>query len=418
MCSPLSRSRAAPRVPCCFAAAASPLPLRSRSGVAACTRQAVGPRAPPVRRRAAVIASADAPADAPPLLSPELTATLAKVAADRDEALASVAAAADPPALDAVRVAFLGKKGRLTAVLKTLGKLSKEDRPAVGAEVNSAKEAVEQAVVTCKERLLQEAREAAEAADDIDVTMPGVYPRRLGYKHPINSTIDRALDIFEGLGYSVIDDPELSPEIETEYYCFGALNCAEDHPARDMQDTLYLNDPSDPKGPDLLLRSQTSSVQIRFMEKNQPPFAVIAPGRVYRRDTIDATHSAMFHQIEILAVAPIGELTLGGLKGTVTLFLEEMLGKDIEVRFRGSFFPFTEPSMEVDVLFRGKWLEVLGCGMVDPAVLTNVGIDPEKYAGFAAGFGVERFAMIMHDIADIRLLYQSDWRFLSQFMQN
>lgn len=414
MAQPTCHSRAIPHSPCCFTAAAAPLPLRRRGAAAVRARPLAGaPRTAPVRR-----GTLTASADAPTALSPELAATLQQVAADRDEALASVAAAADLPALDAVRVAFLGKKGRLTAVLKTLGKLSKEDRPAVGGEVNAAKDAVAAAVADRKEELTNEALEEAAAAEEIDVTMPGVYPRRLAYKHPINSTIDRALDIFEDLGYSVIDDPELTPEIETEYYCFGALNCAEDHPARDMQDTFYIKDPSNPEGPNLLLRSQTSSVQIRFMERNKPPFAVIAPGRVYRRDTVDSTHSAMFHQIEILAVAPMGELNLGGLKGTVTYFLEQMLGTDIEVRFRGSFFPFTEPSMEVDVLFRGKWLEILGCGMVDPAVLTNVGIDPEKYSGFAAGFGVERFAMIIHDIPDIRLLYQSDWRFLSQFMQD
>lgn len=414
MAHPTRHSRAIPRSPCCFTTAAALLPLRRRGGAAARARPLAGsPRTAPLRR-----ATLTASADAPTALSPELAATLQQVAADRDEALASVTAADNLPALDAVRVAFLGKKGRLTAVLKTLGKLNKEDRPAVGGEVNAAKDVVASAVAARKEVLVEEARAEAEAAEEIDVTMPGVYPRRLGYKHPINSTIDRALDIFEELGYSVIDDPKLTPEVETEYYCFGALNCAEDHPARDMQDTFYITDPANPEGENLLLRSQTSSVQIRYMEQNKPPFAVIAPGRVYRRDTVDATHSAMFHQIEILAVAPMGELNLGGLKGTVTHFLEQMLGTDIEVRFRGSFFPFTEPSMEVDVLFRGKWLEILGCGMVDPAVLTNVGIDPEKYAGFAAGFGVERFAMIMHDIPDIRMLYQSDWRFLSQFMQD
>lgn len=414
MAQPTCRSRAIAHSPCCFTAAAATLPLVRRGAAAVRARPLAGaPRAAPVRR-----VTLTASADAPTALSPELAATLRQVAADRDEALASVAAAADLPTLDTVRVAFLGKKGRLTAVLKTLGKLNKEDRPAVGGEVNAAKDAVAAAVADRKEELTNEALEEAAAAEEIDVTMPGVYSRPLGYKHPINSTIDRALDIFEDLGYSVIDDPELTPEIETEYYCFGALNCAEDHPARDMQDTFYIKDPSNSEGPNLLLRSQTSSVQVRFMERNKPPFAVIAPGRVYRRDTVDSTHSAMFHQIEILAVAPMGELNLGGLKGTVTYFLEQMLGKDIEVRFRGSFFPFTEPSMEVDVLFRGKWLEILGCGMVDPAVLTNVGIDPEKYAGFAAGFGVERFAMIIHDIPDIRLLYQSDWRFLSQFMQD
>ncbi|KAK1868470.1 hypothetical protein I4F81_010957 [Pyropia yezoensis] len=414
MAHPTRHSRAIPRSPCCFTTAAALLPLRRRGGAAVRARPLAGsPRTAPLRR-----ATLTASADAPTALSPELAATLQQVAADRDEALASVTAADNLPALDAVRVAFLGKKGRLTAVLKTLGKLNKEDRPAVGGEVNAAKDVVASAVAARKEVLVEEARAEAEAAEEIDVTMPGVYPRRLGYKHPINSTIDRALDIFEELGYSVIDDPKLTPEVETEYYCFGALNCAEDHPARDMQDTFYITDPANPEGENLLLRSQTSSVQIRYMEQNKPPFAVIAPGRVYRRDTVDATHSAMFHQIEILAVAPMGELNLGGLKGTVTHFLEQMLGTDIEVRFRGSFFPFTEPSMEVDVLFRGKWLEILGCGMVDPAVLTNVGIDPEKYAGFAAGFGVERFAMIMHDIPDIRMLYQSDWRFLSQFMQD
>lgn len=414
MAHPTRHSRAIPRSPCCFTTAAALLPLRRRGCAAVRARPLAGsPRTAPLRR-----ATLTASADAPTALSPELAATLQQVAADRDEALASVAAADDLPALDSVRVAFLGKKGRLTAVLKTLGKLNKEDRPAVGGEVNAAKDVVASAVAARKEVLVEKARAEAEAAEEIDVTMPGVYPRRLGYKHPINSTIDRALDIFEELGYSVIDDPKLTPEVETEYYCFGALNCAEDHPARDMQDTFYISDPANPEGENLLLRSQTSSVQIRYMEKNKPPFAVIAPGRVYRRDTVDATHSAIFHQIEILAVAPMGELNLGGLKGTVTHFLEQMLGTDIEVRFRGSFFPFTEPSMEVDVLFRGKWLEILGCGMVDPAVLTNVGIDPEKYAGFAAGFGVERFAMIMHDIPDIRMLYQSDWRFLSQFMQD
>lgn len=414
MAHPTRHSRAIPRSPCCFTTAAALLPLRRRGGAAVRARPLAGsPRTAPLRR-----ATLTASADAPTALSPELAATLQQVVADRDEALASVTAADNLPALDAVRVAFLGKKGRLTAVLKTLGKLNKEDRPAVGGEVNAAKDVVASAVAARKEVLVEEARAEAEAAEEIDVTMPGVYPRRLGYKHPINSTIDRALDIFEELGYSVIDDPKLTPEVETEYYCFGALNCAEDHPARDMQDTFYITDPANPEGENLLLRSQTSSVQIRYMEQNKPPFAVIAPGRVYRRDTVDATHSAMFHQIEILAVAPMGELNLGGLKGTVTHFLEQMLGTDIEVRFRGSFFPFTEPSMEVDVLFRGKWLEILGCGMVDPAVLTNVGIDPEKYAGFAAGFGVERFAMIMHDIPDIRMLYQSDWRFLSQFMQD
>jgi phenylalanyl-tRNA synthetase alpha chain len=213
--------------------------------------------------------------------------------------------------------------------------------------------------------------------------------------------MDRALDIFVGLGYTVAEGPEM----ETDYYNFEALNTPPDHPARDMQDTFYLPDGN-------LLRTHTSSVQIRYMEQNEPPIRIVAPGRCYRRDTEDATHAAVFHQIELLAVDE--GLTFTDLKGTVKVFLEQMFGA-VPIRFRASYFPFTEPSAEVDVQWNGRWLEVLGCGMVDPNVMKAVGYDPEVYTGFAAGFGVERFAMVLNKIDDIRRLYTSDLRFLQQF---
>jgi phenylalanyl-tRNA synthetase alpha chain len=219
--------------------------------------------------------------------------------------------------------------------------------------------------------------------------------------HPLNGTMDRIIDIFMGLGYTV----EQGPEMETDYYNFEALNTPPDHPARDMQDTFYLPDGN-------LLRTHTSSVQIRHMELNEPPIRSLAPGRCYRRDHEDSTHAAVFHQLEILAVDE--GLTFTDLKGTVKIFLEEMFGP-VPIRFRASYFPFTEPSAEVDVEWNGQWLEVLGCGMVDPNVLKAVGYDPEVYTGFAAGIGVERFALVLHQIDDIRRLYNSDLRFLSQF---
>ncbi|MGB3207119.1 MAG: phenylalanine--tRNA ligase subunit alpha, partial [Crinalium sp.] len=250
---------------------------------------------------------------------------------------------------------------------------------------------------------LQEAQIQAQLeSETLDVTMPGVVYRPIGRVHPINSTIDRVLDIFVGLGYTVATGPEM----ETDYYNFEALNTPADHPARDMQDTFYLPDGN-------LLRTHTSSVQIHYMEDSEPPIRIVAPGRCYRRDTVDATHAAVFHQIEILAVDE--GLTFTDLKGTIKVFLEEMFGEDLPIRFRASYFPFTEPSAEVDVQWQGRWLEVMGCGMVDPNVLKSVGYDPEVYTGFAAGFGVERFAMVLHQIDDIRRLYNSDLRFLQQF---
>jgi phenylalanyl-tRNA synthetase alpha chain len=318
----------------------------------------------------------------------------------RQSATAEIATVDTLDQLEQLRIAYLGKKGQLSIVLGGMGKLDAEDRPRIGAVANDVKTAV-QAQLDQKRDALQAAQIAAQlAADTLDVTMPGVY-RPQGRVHPLNGTMDRIIDIFMGLGYTV----EQGPEMETDYYNFEALNTPPDHPARDMQDTFYLPDGN-------LLRTHTSSVQIRHMELNEPPIRIIAPGRCYRRDHEDATHAAVFHQIEILAVDE--GLTFTDLKGTVKIFLEEMFGP-VPIRFRASYFPFTEPSAEVDVEWNGRWLEVLGCGMVDPNVLKAVGYDPEVYTGFAAGFGVERFAMVLHQLDDIRRLYNSDLRFLSQF---
>jgi phenylalanyl-tRNA synthetase alpha chain len=318
----------------------------------------------------------------------------------RNAALAQMAVAESLEALEQLRIAYLGKKGELSVVLGGMGKLSAQDRPRIGALANEVKERL-QSDLDRRRSELQAAQIAAQlTAETLDVTMPGVYSPQ-GRVHPLNSTIDRALDVFVGLGYTV----DQGPEMETDYYNFGALNTPLDHPARDMQDTFYLPDGN-------LLRTHTSSVQIRHMETNEPPIRIVVPGRCYRRDTEDATHAAVFHQLEILAVDE--GLTFTDLKGTVKTFLEEMFGP-VEIRFRASYFPFTEPSAEVDVQWKGRWLEVLGCGMVDPNVLKAVGYDPEIYTGFAAGFGVERFAMVLHQIDDIRRLYSSDLRFLNQF---
>lgn len=319
----------------------------------------------------------------------------------KQEALGAIAATDTLEQLEQLRVGYLGKKGQLSQVLRSMGQLSPEDRPPIGALANVVKEALQESL-SAKRKDLQEAQIQAQLeSETLDVTMPGVY-RPIGRIHPIASTIDRVIDIFVGLGYTVATGPEM----ETDYYNFEALNTPPDHPARDMQDTFYLPDGN-------LLRTHTSSVQIRYMEANEPPIRVVAPGRCYRRDTVDATHAAVFHQLEILAVDE--GLTFTDLKGTIKVFLQEMFGDELPIRFRASYFPFTEPSAEVDVQWQGRWLEVLGCGMVDPNVLKSVGYDPEIYTGFAAGFGAERFAMVLHQIDDIRRLYSSDMRFLRQF---
>lgn len=319
----------------------------------------------------------------------------------RQEAQAAIQAVGSLDELEQLRVKYMGKKGPIPLVLGGMGKLEAADRPRIGAKANEVKAAIQTDLDRQKSTLQTAQIQAQLAAETLDVTMPGSY-RPQGHVHPLNSTTDTVLDIFVGLGYTVAEGPEM----ETDYYNFEALNFLPDHPARDMQDTLYLPDGN-------LLRTHTSTVQIRYMENNEPPLRVIVPGRVYRRDTVDATHSAVFHQIEILAIDE--GLTFTDLKGTIKVFLQALFGDDLPIRFRPSFFPFTEPSAEVDVEWQGRWLEILGCGMVDPNVLKSVGYDPEVYTGFAAGFGVERLAMVTHQIDDIRRLYNSDTRFLSQF---
>ncbi|MEA5421260.1 phenylalanine--tRNA ligase subunit alpha [Spirulina sp. CCNP1310] len=317
------------------------------------------------------------------------------------EATAAIAAVSELDELEQQRVAYLGKKGKLSEILRGMGKLSPEERPKIGAIANDVKNTIQTDLDQKRDRLEQAHIAAQLAAETLDVTMPGV-AAPLGRIHPLNSIIDRVIEIFVGMGYTVAEGYEM----ESDYYNFEALNTPPDHPARDMQDTFYLPDGN-------LLRTHTSSVQIRHMENHEPPLRIIAPGRVYRRDTVDATHSAVFHQVEILAVDK--GLTFTDLKGTLKEFVRQMFGEELAMLFRASYFPFTEPSAEVDVQWEGKWLEVLGCGMVDPNVLKAVGYDPEIYSGFAAGLGVERFAMVLHHIDDIRRLYSSDLRFLRQF---
>ncbi len=316
--------------------------------------------------------------------------------------------------LNDIRVRFLGKKGELTAVLRGMGKLSQEERPVIGQMVNELKAAVE-AELEAKGRILKhQQRELQLAEEKLDLSLPG-YNFNLGSIHPLTRVIRDIEDIFLGLGFSIAE----GPEIETDYYNFEALNLPKEHPARDMQDTFFISS-------DLLLRTQTSPVQIHSMEKSklQLPLKIIAPGRVYRRDD-DATHSPMFHQVEGLALDE--RITFGDLKGVLQHFLKEMFGSKTKTKFRPSFFPFTEPSAEVDIscgMCGGKgcrvcsnsgWLEILGCGMVHPRVLEMAGYDPEKVTGFAFGLGVERIAMLKYNINDLRLLFDNDMRFLQQF---
>ena len=338
----------------------------------------------------------------------DISAELKQHKEDFDSKMSSTETVAE---VEALRVEYLGKKGPINKVMSYMRVLPNEDKPKLGAVVNEIKSELEAVVAAKKEEMEMLEIEKQMEEERIDVTMPGLNPAfRTGRRHPLSMTMEKAVDIFVSLGYDTVTEVKDSPEIETDYYCFEALNCPKDHPARDMQDTFYLTEDMGS-----LLRTHTSAVQIRQLGKRKPPLRIVAPGRVYRKDDIDATHSMIFHQIEILALEEKGNLNIGHLKGTVEHFLREMFGPEIDVRFRGSYFPFTEPSMEVDVFFRGKWLEVLGCGMVDPNVLEMAGIDPNKYSGFAAGFGVERFAMVIHGINDIREFYKNDSRFLDQF---
>lgn len=315
--------------------------------------------------------------------------------------------------LDQLRVAFLGRKGRLTRLIRAIGTLPAEQRPMLGKLANEIKNELQTGFVEAESRLKTARREQRIQEESVDVTLPGVR-FRVGRKHPITTTLDEIIGIFLSLGFEL----ETGPEVETEYYNFDALNMPVDHPARDMQDTLYL-------APGVVLRTHTSPVQIRTMEKQRPPVRMICSGKAFRADTADASHSPMFHQLEGLMVDR--KVTLANLKGVLTVFVRELFGAGTRLRFRPSFFPFTEPSAEVDiscVVCGGKgcrlcsrrgWLEILGAGMVDPEVFKAVGYDPEKYTGFAFGMGIERIAMLKYGIDDIRLFFENDLRFLRQF---
>ncbi len=313
----------------------------------------------------------------------------------------AVANAMTTQELDDVRVQYLGKKGELTALLKGLGKLSAEERPQAGAKINEAKQALQETINARKAGLESAALEAKLAAETIDVTLPG-RGQELGGLHPVTKTMERIEEFFASIGYSV----EEGPEIEDDYHNFEALNIPSHHPARAMHDTFYFN-------ANTLLRTHTSGVQVRTMETQQPPLRIICPGRVYRCD-YDQTHSPMFHQVEGLIVDK--DISFADLKGTLEQFLRAFFEEDVRVRFRPSYFPFTEPSIEVDIdRGDGKWLEVLGCGMVHPKVFEASGIDPEEYTGFAFGMGVERLAMLRYGVNDLRLFFENDLRFLGQF---
>ncbi len=321
------------------------------------------------------------------------------------EALAAIDAATSADALEAARIEFLGKKqGRLKDVQGLLGKATPEERPAVGKRFNEIKDAV---TLRWEARQKELCRPKA-LATAIDLTLPGT-PTRLGRRHPLTQTIDEFKDIMARFGFEVADGPEL----EDEWHNFQALNIPDDHPARDPLENFYLSTASTANAEPMLLRSQTSTVQIRIMEQRQPPIRIVSVGRVYRPDTIDATHSCMFHQMEGLMLGR--DVTMASLKSVLRMFATAYLGGDVEVRFRPSFFPFTEPSVEVDVRWKHGWLELGGAGMVDPNELKAIGYDPEEVSGFAFGLGIERFCMLRHGISDIRNFYSNDLRFLEQF---
>jgi len=336
--------------------------------------------------------------------------TLEELQAEVQQALAELTATSAPEALEQIRVRFLGRKGLITQTLRALGSLPAEERPRVGQEANRLKKLVETHLEEALDRWKKAA--LAAAAVSLDVTLPG---RRLdqGRLHPITQTTREICDIFIRMGFQIAE----GPEIETDYYNFEALNIPKDHPARDMQDTFYISE-------NIVLRTHTSPIQVRTMEQQQPPVRVIAPGKTFRRDS-DLTHTPMFHQVEGLLVDK--GVSFADLKGVLTLFVHEMFGPEVSLRFRPSFFPFTEPSAEVDircVICRGSgcrvcsqtgWLEILGSGMVDPAVFGFVDYDPEIYTGFAFGMGIERIAMLKYGINDLRLFFENDLRFLKQF---
>lgn len=317
--------------------------------------------------------------------------------------------------LDDLRVQYLGKKGELTQILKAMGSLSKEERPIIGQAANEVRNIIEEKIEEVKNNLLEKEQEIKLKAETIDVTMPGK-KKQIGHKHPTTIVIDNIKNIFIGMGYEIAE----GPEVETAYYNFEALNIPKNHPARDEQDTFYISGEKE-----FVLRTHTSPVQVRVMEKGKLPIKIIAPGKVYRSDEVDATHSPVFNQLEGLVIDK--GITMGDLKGALAVFAKELFGEDIKVRFRPHHFPFTEPSAEMDascfacggkgcrVCKDSGWIEVLGCGMVHPNVLKMSGIDPEIYSGFAFGMGLERITMLKYSITDLRLLYENDIKFLNQF---
>lgn len=331
----------------------------------------------------------------------------------KQNAMNQIAEAKDLTSLNEVRVKYLGKKGELTQVLRGMGGLSPEERPVIGALVNTVRDEIELTIEKVEKELKNKELLEKLKSETIDVTMPSK-KTELGSIHPITKIYQEIEDVFVGLGYEIAD----GPEVELAIYNFDKLNTPKDHPARDSQDTFYINE-------DIVLRSQTSSVQARVMETRKPPIKIICPGTVYRSDSVDATHSPVFHQIEGLVVDK--NITMADLKGTLETFAQKCLGENTVIRFRPHHFPFTEPSAEVDVscfVCGGKgcktckgegWIELLGCGMVHPNVLRNCGIDPDEYSGFAFGFGADRVAMAKFGIDDLRLLYENDVRFLKQF---
>ncbi len=331
----------------------------------------------------------------------------------KSEALAKLGAADKLETLNDIRVAYLGKKGELTTVLKSMKDVAPEDRPKVGQMVNEVRAMIENKLEETREALARKAREEQMAKEVIDVTLPA-NRGRMGHSHPNAIALAEVERIFTGMGYEVVE----GPEVEYDRYNFEKLNIPKGHPARDEQDTFYINE-------NILLRSQTSPVQVRTMENRKPPIRIIAPGRVFRSDAVDATHSPSFHQIEGLVIDK--HVTFADLKGTLAEFAKELFGPETKVKFRPHHFPFTEPSAEVDVsCFKcgGKgcrfckgsgWIEILGCGMVHPRVLEMCNIDPNEYSGFAFGVGLERIALLKYEIDDMRLLYENDARFLKQF---
>ena len=339
----------------------------------------------------------------------------------KQEALSALDAAQSPAALEELRVKYLGKKGELTAVLKMMGKLSAEERPVMGALANAVRADIEAKLEERKTAASAAALEAKLASEAIDVTIPGTEVA-VGRQHPMNQVLQQIKEMFVGMGYQIIE----GPEVELADYNFTKLNTEEGHPARDRSDTFYFTDDDS-----VLLRTQTSSMQVRAMEKMKPPICVLAPGRVFRKDEADATHSPMFHQIEGLVVAE--DITMGQLKGALVKVMRQIYGQDAQMRFRPPHFPFTEPSCEMDMqchkchgtgevdgavcsTCHGEgWIELLGAGMVHPNVLSGCGIDPEKYSGFAFGMGLERMAMGRMKINDLRLIFDNDNRFLNQF---